>query len=276
MKSTRKILLLVIMCLIVFIIIGLDPRLETTEYVYESSKIPASFDQYKICQISDLHCKYFGKDNKTLLSAIEDMNPDIVVLTGDIVDEDHTDLGSIESLFRGLNELQIPAYYITGNHELEEAAVSQYEQLKALMLTYGITDLDGKTEVLKKGDDSIYLTGGKWYSKYIVQYLKPADPQNFNILLYHGADFFDLIDDYNYDLILSGHIHGGVIRLPFLNKGLLGNMGELFPKYVSGVYQNDTKTCTMIASRGLGDSRIPRFYNRPELVCITLKSTNTQ
>lgn len=274
MKKTRKILLGILLCLIIFLLIGLDPRLETTNYIYENSKIPASFNEYKICQISDLHCKYFGNNNQTLLNAIQDMNPDIVVLTGDIVDEDHTDLGSIETLFSGLRDFQIPTYYITGNHELEMDATKQYTQLQALMKTYGVTDLDGQTTTLSIGQDSIYLTGGRWYSHYITQYLKPANPQDFNILLYHGADFFDLISDYNYDLILSGHIHGGVIRLPFLNKGLLGNSGEFFPKYVSGFYQNETKTSTMIVSRGLGDSFIPRFYNRPELVCITLKSSN--
>lgn len=274
MKKTRKILLCILLCFIIFLLIGLDPRLETTEYIYENSKIPTSFNQYKICQISDLHCKYFGNDNQTLLTAIQDMNPDIVVLTGDIVDEDHTDLGSIETLFSGLRELQIPTYYITGNHELEKDAVKQYAKLQSLMKTYGVTDLDDKTVTLSVGEDSIYLTGGKWYSRYITQYLKPADPQNFNLLLYHGADFFDLISDYNYDLILSGHIHGGIVRLPFLNKGLLGNDGEFFPQYVSGIYQNETKTSTMIVSRGLGDAFIPRFYNRPELVCITLKSSN--
>lgn len=275
MKKTRKLHLFLLLCFAIFLLIGLDSRLETTEYIYESSEVPASFDEYKICQISDLHCKAFGQNNQTLLSAIHEMDPDIVVLTGDIVDEDHTDLSSIEALFAWLKEYSIPAYYITGNHDLEEAAAPQYGQLKLLMETYGVTDLDGKTETLSIGKDSISLTGGKWYSRYIVQYLTPADPDGFHILLYHGADFFDLIDDYNYDLILSGHIHGGVIRLPFLNKGLLGNTGELFPKYVSGIYQNETKTCTMLVSRGLGDSRIPRFYNRPELVCITLKSRNS-
>lgn len=271
MKKTRKFLLGILLCFIIFLFIGFDSRLETTEYVYQNSKIPVSFDNYKICQISDLHCKYFGNNNQTLLNAIQDMNPDIVVLTGDIVDEDHTDLGSIESLFSGLNELQIPTYYITGNHELEKDAAKQYAQLQTLMNTYGVIDLDRKTVPLSIGEDSIYLTGGKWYSKYITQYLKPANPQNFNILLYHGADFFDLISEYNYDLILSGHIHGGVIRLPFVNKGLLGNTGDFFPQYVSGIYQNESQTSTMIVSRGLGDSSIPRFYNRPELVCITLK-----
>ena len=274
MKKNRKILLSILLCFIIFLLVGLDPRLETTEYIYQNSKIPASFDNYKICQISDLHCKNFGNNNQTLINAIQDMNTDIVVLTGDIVDEDHTDLGSVESLFSGLENLQIPTYYITGNHEFEKDATKQYAQLQGLMNKYGVTDLDGQTTPLSIGKDSIYLTGGRWYSQYITQYLKPANPQNFNILLYHGADFFDLVSDYNYDLVLSGHIHGGVIRLPFLNKGLLSNTGEFFPQYVSGFYQNETKTSTMIVSRGLGDSIVPRFYNRPELVLITLKSTN--
>lgn len=272
MKKTRKSLLCILPFFIIFLLIGFDSRLETTEYVYQNSKIPASFDNYKICQISDLHCKYFGNNNQTLLDAIQNMNPNIVVLTGDIVDEDHTDLGSIESLFSGLNELRIPTYYITGNHELEKDAAKQYAQLQTLMSTYGVIDLDQKTVALSMGEDSVYLTGGKWYSRYITMYLKPANPQDFNILLYHGADFFDLISDYNYDLILSGHIHGGIVRVPLLDIGLFGNTGEFMPQYVSGIYQNDSKTSTMIVSRGLGDSVIPRFFNRPELVCITLKS----
>ncbi len=272
MKRLKKPLFLLLFSLFLLIFSGFDERLQVTEYIYKSSEIPSSFDQFKICQISDLHCKSFGENNRILLQKIKELSPDIVVLTGDIVDEDHQDLSSITDLFQGLKDLGIPAYYITGNHELEPAALQQYEELQSLMNAYGVTDLDDQTETITIGDDAIQLTGGKWYARYIVQYLKPADPEGFHILLYHGADFFDLIDSYNYDLVLAGHIHGGLIRIPVLNIGLFGNLGDLFPKYSAGIYQNDTKDCTMIVSRGLGDARIPRFYNRPELVCITLES----
>lgn len=255
-----------------FILIGLNPILQVTNYTYQSSEIPASFDNFKICHISDLHCKSFGKNNETLLAKIREMNPDIVVFTGDIVDEDHTDLSSVETLFAELKELGIPGYYITGNHELEEDAFEQYSTLLTYLAEYGITNLDDASVTITRGEDTISLTGCKWYSKYLTNFLTPTTPEGFHVLLYHGADFFDLISDYNYDLVLTGHAHGGVIRIPGLDKGVFGNSGELFPKYTSGIYPNAYGTSTMIVSRGLGDAKLPRFYNRPELVCITLKS----
>ena len=273
MKKHKKILKYIcILGLILFVALGLNPALQTTEYIYESAEIPASFDGYTICQISDLHCKSFGKDNQKLLSEINEMNPDIVVLTGDIVDEDHEDLSAVEALFQGIQQANIPCYYVTGNHELEDDAEVQYAELLSMIEKYNIINMDDKTQTIRKGTDSIYLTGSKWYSRYVVNFLVPTKPDGFHILLYHGTDFFDLIKDYNYDLVLSGHIHGGIIRLPFINKGLFGNSGELNPQYVSGIYQNKQGTCTMIASRGLGDAFLPRFYNRPELVRITLKA----
>ena len=273
MKKIRKrILYITLILLMVFLLAGLNPTLETTEYVYESTEVPAAFDGFKICLISDLHCKSFGKNNQTLLEAIDSMSPDIVVLTGDIIDEDHTDLSSVEALFDGLAERNLPTYFVTGNHELQADASSQYARLLSLMNTYGITDMDDRTEEITIGEDSIYLTGSKWYSRYVADYLPAAQPQDFTMLLYHGADFFDRTSQFNYDLILSGHVHGGIIRIPFLDLGVFGNSGDLFPTYTAGIYQNDSHTSTMIVSRGLGDSHLPRFYNRPELVGITLRS----
>lgn len=267
----KKIALTLITILVLFILLGLNPCIEVTNYTYQSSEIPAAFDNYKICQISDLHCKSFGKNNETLLKKIQAFSPDIVVFTGDIVDENHTDLSSVEALLRGLSKLNIPGFYVTGNHELETDASKQYEALLSYMAAYGVTNLDDCSITLTKEEESISLTGCKWYSKYLINFLSPTTPEGFHILLYHGADFFDLISDYNYDLVLAGHVHGGILRSPFGNIGLLGNSGEFFPKYTAGIYQNPYQTSTMIVSRGLGDSILPRFYNRPELVCITLK-----
>lgn len=269
---SKRFIICTIVILISFVLIGLNPRLEISNYTYQSSEIPSDFDNFKICQISDLHCKNFGKNNETLISAIREMSPDIVVLTGDIVDEDHDDLSSVENLFIGLQKLQIPAYYVTGNHELEPDAAVQYAQLLSLMDSYQVTDLDDSSITLTKGASSIQLTGCKWYSRYLVLYLPPVNAEGFNILLYHGADFYDLISHYGYDLVLSGHIHGGLVRIPILDIGVLGNTGNLFPKYTHGVYQNKDQTSTMIVSRGLGAATLPRFFNRPDLVCITLKA----
>ncbi len=268
----KKFKIILILFIIIFIVTGLNPFLQITNYTYQSSEIPSAFDGFKICHISDLHCKSFGENNQTLLDKIQKMNPDIVVFTGDLVDELHKDLSSVETLFAGLQEMNIPGYFITGNHELEPDAAEQYQTLLSYMDKYGITDLDDKSLTLTIGQDTISLTGCKWYSKYLTNFLSPTTLEGFNILLYHGADFFDSISDYNYDLVLSGHIHGGLIRLPFINKGLISNTGTLFPKYSAGIYQNESLTSTMIVSRGLGNAVLPRFYNRPELICITLKS----
>ena len=269
---SKRFIICILILFTIFFLIGLDPRLETTNYSYKSTEIPSDFDGFKICQISDLHCKNFGKNNNTLIKAIQNMNPDIVVLTGDIVDENHDDLSSVENLFIGLQKLNLPTYFITGNHELKDTAKTQYSKLLELMETYHITDMDHRRETLTKGNSSIELIGCKWYPNYLNYHLPKAPEEGFQLLLYHAADSFDDIPDYNYDLVLSGHIHGGVIRIPILGTGVLGNTGELFPKYTHGVYQNAAKTSTMIVSRGLGDAKIPRFFNRPELVCVTLHS----
>ena len=268
----KRIIICIVTVFILFLLIGFDSRLEVTNYTYQSSEIPSDFDNFKICHISDLHCENFGKNNQTLLQAIQKMSPDIVVLTGDIVDEDHDDLSSVENLFSGLKNLEIPAYYVTGNHELQEDAAVQYSQLLRLMYTYDVSNLDDNSVYITRGDSSIELTGCKWYSKYLTHFLQPADSEGFHVLLYHGADFYDLISDYNYDLVLTGHIHGGIVQIPILDIGVIGNIGNLFPKYTHGIYQSENQTSTMIVSRGLGDAVIPRFYNRPELICITLQS----
>lgn len=265
----KHICYILLLFLSIYILFGFTHNLEVTHYEYASSKIPASFDGYRIAFLSDLHCKNFGKNNATLISKIRDMQPDIIVFTGDTVDEIHEDLSSLEALFQGIQDIA-PVYSVTGNHEFtkEGEETIQYKKLQDLYAAYNITDLDDKTVDLTRDDSVIKLVGQKWRSKYIVQYIEPANTEYFNILLYHGSDFFDLIAPYDYDLVLSGHIHGGIIRLPFLG-GLLGNTGEFFPKYNSGIYQNGLST--LISSRGLGDASIPRFNNRPELICITLK-----
>lgn len=257
---------IVLILLILLVCFGFDHRLQTTNYTFHSSKLPAGFEGYKIAFLSDVHCKKFGSAQSTLLDAISATEPDIIVITGDLVDEDHTDLTPVQDLLAGAT-LIAPVYYVSGNHEFEEGAENQYAAMESMFTTYGVHDLDDDSVSLTKGDDSILLTGAKWRSRYVTQFLEPADTAKFNILLYHGSDFFEELAPFNYDLILAGHIHGGLIRLPFVG-GLFTNTGELFPKYCSGSYT--LANSTMISSRGLGDAFLPRFYNRPELICITL------
>lgn len=261
-----------LVALVVFVIIGFDPRLETTHYDYTSRKIPEEFDGFRIVQISDFHMKKFGNEEETLISAVEECAPDIIVMTGDIVDEDHDDLSPLRQLLEGIHELA-PIYYVSGNHDLDKDAITQYDQMQRLFMDYGVIDLDDRQETISRNNAEIRLTGVRWRDVYFRDYIPSADQKYFNILLYHAGNTFDLLSGYGYDLLLAGHMHGGVIRIPFVG-GLFSDDETFFPKYSGGAYEN--RNMSMILSRGMGDTIIPRFWNRPELVCVELHTVEDE
>lgn len=187
------------------------------------------------------------------------------MLTGDIIHEDQLSLENVEFLFSGLPN--VPIYFVSGNHDIHPVAAAQFEHLKELMEDYGIIDADDATIQICKDDACIYLTGVKYSDDYIAERTPDADTQYFNILLYHGSDSFDILSNFGYDLVLSGHTHGGIIRLPIVG-GLFSNYGTLFPKYDGGLFEENGTT--LISSRGLASSHIPRFYNPPELVLVSI------
>lgn len=268
----KYLLLLLIPIFLIYLILGLTNKLVVTHYDYYNPKIPAEFNNFKILQISDLHCKNFGTEQSELISSIQDCNPDIIVLTGDIIDDKITSIKPVYDLIVGL-EKQYPIYFVTGNHELEPSAAKSYSDMLDIFKSFQVVLLDNSTATLEKNGQRIYLHGQKFRSRYVVNFLQPADENHFNILLYHASDFFDLIAPFNYDLVLSGHIHGGVVRLPIVG-GLLNADGSLFPKYDRGMHP--LQSSTLISSAGLGDASLPRFYNNPEIVLITLHSEVSQ
>lgn len=252
-----------------FFCLGFDGRLETTYYTVQSERLPASFDGFRIVLLTDFHLKEFGRNEEPLIQAVRDCEPDLIALCGDIIDDDHDSIQPLDDLLKGIAPLA-PVFFVSGNHEFEASGkpIPKYQEMKALFSRYGVTDLDDDSTLLSRGNDSIRLSGRKWRSRQVTDGLKQADPEYFNILLFHGGNSFDKLSPYGYDLILSGHTHGGVVRLPFLG-GVFSNTGTLFPKYDAGLFQENGST--MVLSRGLGDARLPRFYNRPETVCVTLK-----
>lgn len=125
----------------------------------------------------------------------------MIALTGDIVDEDHDSISSVEDLLKGIKDLA-PIYFVTGNHELTSLAATQYQELLALFQKYGVTDLDNDSVKLKKGGQSITLYGRQYFSQYLTDSLPIASDKDFDILLYHGSDNFKEIAPYHYDLIL--------------------------------------------------------------------------
>lgn len=243
-------------------------KLAVTQYTYSSERVPASFDGYKIVQLSDIHCKSFGKDNQKLIDEINALEPDLILITGDSVDSSHQDLSPLENLFRGISNTA-PIYVISGNHEFEQD--TPYEEFLTLCDTYGIHNLDNQKVTITEGNDAIQLVGIdalNMKAHWDFGFLTRDNPDMFSILLNHYPGQIVYLAQYGYDIILSGHMHGGIIRIPHFG-GLIGNKRELFPKYDAGKFTAiDT---TMYVSRGLGDARIPRINNRPEIVCITLR-----
>ncbi len=274
-KQTKKLLykkigipVIIILILIPFFWFQ-NKHLVITEYTYESDQIGAELDGYRIVQISDLHNAIFGKQNQTLLDAIQSCSPDIIVITGDLVDSNHT---NVECAIRFVEEAVkiAPVYYVTGNHEywLE---TSEREQMLEGIRSAGANDLEDETVCIEAGASSFLLVGMD--DKHLAdQTLKEllTDQSELSIVLAHEPQFFSGYADAGADLVLSGHAHGGQFRLPFVG-GLVAPDQGFLPEYTSGEYRiADTE---MIVSRGLGNSIIPvRLFNYPEIVCVELRS----
>lgn len=253
--------------------------LTITRIDYCNTKIPGDFIGFKIAHISDLHNKDFGKNQRFLLQKISEISPDIIVVTGDLIDRRKYDLDTAMVFIEGARKLA-PVYYVSGNHE---AWSCKYDILRKSLLDAGVKVLDDSRVKLHKGSGEIAILGLSdpgfvSESKYIdatdsyrgEELHLLSVPSEFQILLSHRPEFFDLYARENIDLTFSGHAHGGQFRLPLV--GALAAPGQgLFPKYTGGAYlQNQS---TLVVSRGLGNSIIPiRIFNRPEIVVVTLSN----
>ena len=273
-------LCVIAICLVVisvWILLG-NTKLEITEYFVASARIPVPFDGFEIAQISDLHNAEFGDENKDLLVLLSQIKPDVIVLTGDLIDSRHTDI-EIALDFAGKAVQIAPVYYVTGNHE---ARVPEYEQLKTSLVDLGVTVLENQKVQITKDGESITLMGiqdpsfhtdylfgdAESVSRRAITSLQNAS-DGFTVLLSHRPELFDLYVDTGVDLVFSGHAHGGQFRLPFVGGLVAPNQG-FFPKYDAGQFIEENTT--MIVSRGVGNSIIPfRINNPPEIVVVELK-----
>ncbi len=248
----------------------------TTEIEITSARLPDSFNNFRIVQVSDLHNESFGRNNGKLLDKIRGLSPDIIAVTGDIVDSYRTDVAVAEAFIAEAVQIA-PVYCVTGNHEYRTATA---ERLTASFESFGARVLHGARVGLEKDGEAISVYGiddprisGDYITDYEAEVVrseldKLERDEKFSILLSHRPEFFDAYKSYGFDLVLTGHAHGGQFRLP-LAGGVFAPGQGFFPEYDSGVYgENGT---TMVVSRGLGNSVIPlRINNNPELILITL------
>lgn len=246
-----------------------------TKYSIKSDKLPKSFNNFKIVQISDLHNKIFYKDNNSLVSKIKSQNPDIIVITGDLVDRRRYNEENALSFIDKVKSIA-PIYYVNGNHE---GWSGKFESLEKKLKEKGVIllrnesidyEMDKEKIVILGVDDPSFNNGD--YSEDIIkeELLQVDSKKNYTILLSHRPELFDLYVYNNIDVAFTGHAHGGQIIIPFIGGVIAPNQG-FFPKYYKGMYtKNNT---TMVLSRGLGNSIVPqRIFNRPEIVTVTLNS----
>ena len=284
MKKKRLIIAgvaLVLLALIIWTAWG-NTALELNTYTVSSEALPDVFDGYRIAHVSDLHNAEMGDGNEKLLAMLREAEPDIIAITGDMIDSRNTNIAV--ALAFAEKAMQIaPCYYVTGNHE---ARVSEYDELKAGLEAYGVVVLENKRMQIEMSGEFITILGvddPSFTTDYLfgdaatvvsskLAELAPEE-DGFTVLLSHRPELFDTYVDSGMNLVLSGHAHGGQFRLPFVGGLVAPNQG-LFPKYDSGLFTEGNTN--MIVSRGIGNSLLPfRFNNRPEVIVVELQSKDS-
>lgn len=282
---SKKIKIILAVCAVVLLplliwTIWSDTALQLTEYTVQSPELPEAFDGFRIAQVSDLHNEEFGPDNDKLLAMLRIAQPDIIAITGDLVDSRKTNVAVSLAFVEKALEIA-PCYYVTGNHE--SGIAEEYDRLKAALLGLGVVILENDSVILERDGETIRLLGiqdPEFEADHWRVFLEDVMDKNlaalsqkegFLLLLSHRPEYMDMYVQYGFHLVLTGHAHGGQFRLPWIG-GLYAPGQGIFPQYEAGLFQEgDTQ---MIVSRGIGSSVFPlRFNNRPEVVLITLTSS---
>ena len=280
-KKKNKIVLwialgILLVVLIVWIHWG-NTALELTTYTVRSSRLPGSFEGYRIAHVSDLHNTEMGEDNENLLQLLRDTEPDIIAITGDLIDSRRTDMEIALDFVREAGKIA-PCYYVAGNHE---SRIEEYIDFKAALETAGVTVLEDARMELTLAGECITLIGVRDPSFQVEEKDEEAaymdavlsqlceNGDGYRILLSHRPELFETYAAHDIDLILSGHAHGGQFRLPWLGGVLVPGQG-FFPKYEEGLHTQ--ANTNMVISRGIGNSVVPvRINNRPEVILIELR-----
>ena len=253
---------------------GLDNRLTVARYTVESEKL---VQPVRLALVTDLHSCDYGDGMRELIDAVDAERPDFILLGGDIFDSELPD-DNTEAFLRGVAG-RYPCLCVTGNHE-HLAGEERFQRQMALLDELGITRLGGKIETHISEDQTLTFCGvddpmsvKRSNKKYKKQVRDLAGAKGFTVLLAHRPEYAELYAECGFDLVLCGHTHGGQVRIPGLLNGLYAPNQGFFPKYAGGKYE--LGGTTLIVGRGLAreSTRVPRFYDRPELVIVDLTGT---
>ena len=277
------IVVIVLFLLLLFIPVMLldSNRFVKTEYCLEVPKLKKAFS---FVLVSDLHNKTYGKENAKLLAEIEKTNPDAVMIAGDMLTSVPGKSFEIAADFVEKLALKYPIYYANGNHEYRlkqypEKYGTMYEDYFGRLRKHNVSPLENENKDLE--EVGITITGleidRSYYRKvrqkkmednYLRDLIGDVNPQNLQILIAHNPEYFEEYSNWGADLVLAGHIHGGIMRLPLLG-GVISPALKIFPKYDGGLYHKEKST--MILSRGLGMHTIPiRIFNPGEFIYVKL------
>ena len=286
MERDTVLIILVLLALIFvfFLAIGLidGNRFEVVEEEIKLSKLKK---ECRFVLISDVHNKVYGNKNMPFIKAVKKINPDFIVLAGDLVtSKAGEDMTPGIELIRTLSK-DFKVYYGLGNHESKikeqrDKFGNQFELLKKQLETENVILLENKSAEIP--EYNIKITGlelpleyfahfklRKMEEGYLTNVVGKADNRKCNILIAHNPDYFPEYAKWGADFVLSGHVHGGIMRLPLLG-GVIAPSYRLFPKYDGGVYKENG--AVMLLGRGMGSHTLPfRFFNPAQLYVVTLK-----
>lgn len=281
--------ILFIVCFVIICIISFieNRRLTITKYVIKAKRLPKAFDGFHIVQLSDMHNASFGKDNEKLLDKIRALSPDIILVTGDmIIAKPGTDVRFASDMMNQFVSIA-PVYFSLGNHELRS---DLYTEVYGTLWQDFYGQLDKRIKVLRNESVDVWQNGQRLrvygldltpelYRRfkqtpmdkdYLNNLFGCCEEKDYHIFMAHNPDYFKQYADWGADLTFSGHVHGGMVRIPFLG-GALSPMVHFFPKYDKGLFEYANKY--MILSGGLGSHTFRfRVNNLPEIVSVTLKS----
>lgn len=272
-RRIKKLIWLAIFALVLVWLLYGNLSLQTTVYDVKVPQEYSGLEGYTIVQISDLHNARFGREQSRLIQAVTEQSPDMIVVTGDLVDSSHTNVEVAMDFINQAVEIA-PVYYVTGNHEgwLE----GTYADLKAQLLQAGVVVLENEAFTVEIEGEVLSIAGTNdpdmpgnniVLAKQAIHSLM-SELEGYAILLSHRPELFDTYVESDADLVFSGHYHGGQFRIPFIG-GVVAPGAGLFPEYAEGTFTEGNTT--MVVSRGLGNSVIPvRINNRPEVVVVRL------
>lgn len=269
-KRKRLIIFGIIVSALVFLFVfALNDRLTVRYYEIESNEINHNV---RIAFVADLHSWFYGEEQGALLRCIDDQHPDIILFGGDIVDDQLPQENAVIVLKSSAEKY--PCYYVSGNHEYWSGKLGD---IKKMIEGYGVVVLEGQSETVTINGQALNICGvddaeigEDNYIQQIADAESQTDPTLFTIFMAHRPEYIDTYLRHDFDLILSGHAHGGLWRLPGIVNGFFAPNQGYFPKYAGGAYKFNEKC--FIVSRGLSKTTasIPRVFNPPELVIVDI------